>query len=114
VLSIANLRNAGGDRPLLIGEFGMSTARDLQHGVEEALRPKIGDAPGTEAEQARLYAVVLAAAEKDRVAGVLPWCLYDYPIKDPNESHFGLVRGDGSLKPAAQVLRDAYARWPRK
>ncbi len=112
--TIANQRKSGGARPLLIGEFGMSTARDPQHGVEESLRAKIGDAPGTEAEQARLYEVVLAAAEKDRVAGVLPWCLYDYPIKNPDESRFGLVRSDGSLKPAAQVLRASYGRWGRR
>ena len=107
----ANQRKTGGARPLLIGEFGMSTARDPRHGVEDSLRARIGDAPGTEAEQARLYEIVLAAAEKDRVAGVLPWCLYDYPIKNPDESRFGLVRSDGSLKPAAQVLRDAFLRW---
>lgn len=109
--SIAAQRRAGGARPLLIGEFGMSTARDTQHGVEESLRSKIGDAPGTEAEQARLYEIVLAAAEKELIAGVLAWCLHDYPIKNPNESHFGLVRPDGFLKPAALVLRNAYARW---
>ena len=67
--------------------------------------------PGTEAEQARLFEIVLTAAEKERVAGILPWCLHDYPIQNPNESHFGLVRADGTLKPAALVLRDTFARW---
>jgi hypothetical protein len=89
----------------------MSTARDPRHGVEESLRPKINNAPGTEAEQARLYEIVLAAAEKERVAGVLAWCLHDYPIKNPNEARFGLVRPDGSVKPAGLVLRDTYSRW---
>jgi hypothetical protein len=54
---------------------------------------------------------VLVAAAKERVAGVLAWCLHDYPIKNPNESHFGLLRADGSLKPAALVLRDTYSHW---
>ena len=89
--TIAGQRKSGGGRPLLIGEFGMSTARDPQHGADESLWTKMGDAPGTEAEQARLYEIVLAAAEKDRVAGVLSWCLCDYSIENPNESHFGLV-----------------------
>lgn len=111
--SIAGQRRTGGARPLLIGEFGMSTARDPQHGPEESLRGKINDAPGTEADQARLYEIVLAAAEKERVAGVLAWCLHDYPIRNPNESHFGLVRADGSLKPAALVLSKAYSSWKR-
>lgn len=111
--SIASQRQAGGGRPLLIGEFGMSTARDPQHGADESLRSKLQEAPGTEAEQARLYDLILAAAEQDRVAGVLAWCLHDYPIKNPNESHFGLVRGDGTLKPAAVRLRETFARWSR-
>ncbi len=111
--SIAGQRQAGGAQPLLIGEFGMSTARDAQHGVEESLRSKLGDAPGTEAEQARLYEIVLAATEKERMAGVLAWCLHDYPIKNPNESHFGLVRCDGTLKPAALVLSRTYSSWKR-
>jgi hypothetical protein len=109
--SIANQRSGNGPRLLLIGEFGMCTARDPSFGVDAALRGRLGDAAGTEAEQDRLYAIVLEAAEKARVAGVLPWCLHDYPIGNPNESHFGLVRADGSLKPAAARLRETYARW---
>ena len=109
--TIANQRRVGGERPLLIGEFGMSTARDLRFGVEDALRGKMGAAAGTEAEQARLYEIVLAAAEKERIAGVLAWCLYDYPIKNPNESHFGLIRADGERKPASAVLQKAFMKW---
>ena len=109
--TIAHQRQGGGMRPLLIGEFGMSTARDPEHGAEESLRAKLQAPPGTEADQARLYQIILAAAEKDRVAGVLAWCLHDYPIKNPNESHFGLVRGDGTLKPAALRLRDTFTSW---
>ncbi|MEI7731203.1 MAG: cellulase family glycosylhydrolase [Verrucomicrobiota bacterium] len=110
-LPIATHRQKGGARPLLIGEFGMSTARDPQFGAEPSLHSKLSDAPGTEAEQARLYQIVLTAAEKDQVAGVLAWCLHDYPIKNPNESHFGLVRADGTLKPAAGVLKNVYHQW---
>jgi pimeloyl-ACP methyl ester carboxylesterase len=108
---IAGQRKVGGQRPLLIGEFGMNTARDPQHGTAESLRAKLQAHPGTEAEQARIYEIVLGAAEKERVAGVLSWCLHDYPIENPNESYFGLVRADGTLKPAALMLRDTFARW---
>jgi hypothetical protein len=111
LVTFGHQRKVGGARPLFIGEFGMSTARDEQHGVAPELRPKIGAAPGTEAEQARLYDIVLAGAEQGRAAGALAWCLHDYPIKNPNESHFGLVRADGTLKPAALVLRNVYSRW---
>ena len=58
-----------------------------------------------------LYEIVLAGAEQRQAAGVLAWCLHDYPIKNPNESHFGLVRADGTLKPAALVLRNVYSHW---
>ena len=111
--SVAGQRQAGGARPLLIGEFGMSTARDPLHGAAAALRAKLGEPPGTEADQARLYEIVLTAAERDRVAGVLSWCLHDYPIPNPNEAHFGLVRQDGSLKPAAAVLERYYRKWKK-
>ena len=104
-------RQVGGARPLLIGEFGMSTARDEQHGVAPELRAKFGAAPGTEAEQALLYKIVLAGVEQGHAAGALAWCLHDYPIKNPNESHFGLVRADGSLKSAASLLRETFLRW---
>ncbi len=110
---IASQRRVGSPRELLIGEFGMCTARDPQFGADPALSVKLADHPGTEDEQVRIYKTILEAAEKGQVAGVIPWCLFDYPIHNPNESHFGLVRSDGSLKPAAIVLREAFARWSK-
>ena len=113
VQTIGHQRKVGGPRPLLIGEFGLCTARDGVHGAAEKLRGKISAAPGTEAEQARLFEIVVAGAEQARIAGVLSWCLYDYALGNPNEAQFGLVRADGSLKPAADVLRKTFARWQR-
>lgn len=101
----------GGGRPVLIGEFGLCTSREPARGADASLCSKLSEASGTEAEQARLYAIVLEAAERGRVAGAVAWCLHDYPINNPNESHFGLVRSDGTLKPAAAVLREVFARW---
>lgn len=109
--TIGNQRMNQTERPLLIGEFGMCTARDPQHGASPELAPKLSDPPGTEAEQAKVYAVVLEAAQKERIGGALAWCLYDYPIKNPNEAQFGLLRLDGTEKPAAKVMRDAFASW---
>lgn len=111
LVTFGHQRKVGGARPLLIGEFGMSTARDEQHGAAPELRTQMSAATGTEAEQARLYRIVLSGAEQGHAAGALAWCLHDYPIKNPNESHFGLVRADGSLKPAALRLRDIYEKW---
>jgi len=114
LVTFGHQRNVGGARPLLIGEFGMSTARDEQHGAAPELRTKMSAATGTEAEQARLYKIVLAGAEQGRAAGALAWCLHDYPIPNPNESHFGLIRADDSLKPAATVLRETFSRWSKQ
>ncbi len=109
--TINNQRVNQTERPLFIGEFGMSTARDPQHGADPKLAAKLTDAPGTEADQAQVYATVLEGVQRERLAGAMPWCLYDYPINNPNEAHFGLLRADGSEKPAATVLREAYSRW---
>ena len=113
LVTCGHQREIGGTRPLLMGEFGMSTARDDQHGAAPELRGRMSAATGTEAEQARLYEIVLAGAEQGRATGSLAWCLHDYPINNPNESHFGLVRSDGSLKPAARVLRETFSRWSK-
>jgi hypothetical protein len=64
----------------------------------------------TEAQQDAVYQTTLAAAQ-GRVAGVLAWTLRDYdpgPTRrwETREEHYGLVRPDGSLKPAAIHLRD--------
>lgn len=117
--TIATQRRLGGDRPLLIGEFGMSTARDPVHGAGPAWQDRLPEPPGTEADQRRTYRIILDAAERHAVAGVLPWCLHSYPTQEegfltPTESMFGLIRHNGTLKPAADLLRDRYAAWARR
>ena len=112
------LRKYCGNRPILIGEFGMATARDPVHGAGSRWEGRLTTAPGTEEEQLRLYQVTLDAAEQYRLAGVMPWCLLTHPTEEsgwltPEQSMFGLVRLDGSLKPAALLLRKTYARWKR-
>jgi endo-1,4-beta-mannosidase len=111
--TINNQRMKPTERPLIIGEFGMCTARDPQHGTSPELVPKLNDAAGTEADQAQVYSAVLEAVKDERIGGAIAWCLYDYPIKNPNESHFGLIRLDGSEKPAAKALRDAFIAWSK-
>jgi len=116
---IATQRKVGGSRPVLIGEFGMSTARDPLHGAPVEWRDRLPMPPGTEADQHRLYQIVLRAAEEQRIAGVMPWCLHSYRTREkgfltPTESMFGLVRRDGTLKPAAMLLRQTYGEWKRR
>jgi len=63
----------------------------------------------SETTQVRLYQAVLTAA-KARTSGVVAWTLRDYDAGptdrwDTFEDNFGLIRPDGSLKPAAQLLQ---------
>ncbi|HMQ32205.1 MAG TPA: cellulase family glycosylhydrolase [Chloroflexaceae bacterium] len=88
------------DKPILLGEFGWPT------GPECAVRGY------GEADQEQVYRATLEAA-RGRVAGVLAWTLRDYDAGptyrwETREEHYGLVRPDGSLKPAAAHLR----AWP--
>ena len=109
--TINNQRLNQTERPLIIGEFGVCTARDPQYGTSPELAPKLYETTGTEEDQAKTYTVVVEAAKQERIGGAIAWCLYDYPINNPNESQFGLLRLDGTLKPAAKVLRDAFNAW---
>ena len=89
----------GADR-LLLGEFGAETSTF------------------TEDTQADLYRDVLYYAHQQGIVHLGQWTLYDFPAGttqcDPAtpascaERHFGIYRLDGSPKPAAQVLRDAF------
>ena len=114
--TVETLRRYGGERPVRIGEFGMSTARDLQFGAGPGWQERLGPAPGSEAEQTLLYGIILNAAERYGLAGTMSWCLVSFPPQEqgfltPQESMFGMTRLDGTLKPAAILLRETYGKW---
>jgi hypothetical protein len=90
---------------LLLGEFGIETSTF------------------TEATQADLYRDVLYYARQEDIVHLGAWTLHDFPEGtkrcDPakeapcEERYFGIYREDGTSKPAAQVLKDAYhGRFP--
>lgn len=113
-----HMLKVGGNRPLIVGEFGAPTAAEPGFGVGMEWTAGLGDegVAATEAEQLLRYALVLAAAEHCKIAGVLSWCLYDYPPQErgflvPTGSLFGMVRLDGTLKPSAILLRETFRRW---
>lgn len=94
-----------GNKPVVITEIGTSTY-DLALGF-----------PGTESEQAEHLAERIEAL-KD-ASGVLIWTLHDFPDVDPRvigkspwvqrlQSSFGLIRTDGSEKPAASIIRETF------
>ncbi|HUS14475.1 MAG TPA: cellulase family glycosylhydrolase [Chloroflexia bacterium] len=93
-------------KPLLLEEMGWPT------GPPELSRP---EATYDEATQQFLYRTMLDEAASGPLAGVIQWTLQDNPLGTPThyikptyESWFGLVRLDGSFKPAATDFRDRY------
>ena len=92
---LAQLRAQTG-KPIIIEEFGWPTGPGCMENYSETT-------------QVRLYRAVLDAA-KDRTSGVVAWTLRDYDAGptdrwDTFEDNFGLIRPDGSLKPAALLLQ---------
>jgi len=84
-------------KPIIIEEFGWPTGPGCMENYSETT-------------QVRLYQAVLDAA-KDRTSGVVAWTLRDYDAGptdrwDTFEDNFGLIRPDGSLKPAAQLIQE--------
>jgi hypothetical protein len=84
---------------LLIGEFGLSTYEY------------------SDASQADLYNDVLYYASQKGITQMGAWTLNDFPpgtlqcggyIPRPQEWYFGLYRADGTEKPAAAMLREAF------
>ncbi len=99
----AALRAVAPNRPILLGEFGLPTWNSIwPHGH-------------TEAEQARYYADLLTALRTTDSVGAMAWTLYDFahvpaqvagrwPWQTGPQRHMGLIRLDGSAKPAAALL----------
>ncbi|MDQ6693116.1 MAG: cellulase family glycosylhydrolase [Chloroflexota bacterium] len=70
----------------------------------------------SESRQSVLYSIMVKAARDADMAGLLQWQLWDLPPgissgqgKETNEDYFGLLRRDGTWKPAMSLLRDG---WP--
>lgn len=100
-----SLRRSIPDKPLLLEEFGRSTFNPLGF---------LG--PFSEADQAGYVRDVLGALEGTDCSGYLAWTLHDFsipppislwpePLKPMVERHFGVLRLDGSPKPALADLK---------
>jgi endo-1,4-beta-mannosidase len=93
-------------KPVLLEEMGWPTGPEILNRW-----PNVYDDP----TQQFLYRTMLGDAQAGDLAGVVQWTLYDNPRgntertrKPTVESFFGLVRLDGSWKPAAADFRDRY------
>jgi hypothetical protein len=96
-------------KPVVLEEMGWPT------GPAQLSSPR---ATYDEATQLFLYRTMLADARAAGLAGVIQWTLWDNPPGDPKttkpsvEPWFGLVRLDGTFKPAAAEFRGAYPAQP--
>jgi hypothetical protein len=97
-------------RPLLIGEAGYSTfpGNDAIPGVPQTV-------PAQEAYQEYLLRTVELAAIEAGLPPAAPWLLNDLRSCDdckPVDDLYGLLRADGSAKPAAATISDVFAGAP--
>lgn len=88
-------------KPVLLEEFGFHSQLD-----------KLPD-PHSENDQARYYAAVLGVVKAQK-SGFMVWNLHDFPkgampANREVERYLGVLRDDGTLKPAARVLQGAAA-----
>lgn len=113
---------SGRGRAPLMQEFGMCTAPAGASGktiTDDFLGLPIRQYLASEEEGAAYYDAVLKGLVKIGAAGAYAWCYADYdsrlfgrpPLTTAiRERTFGLVRADGSEKPAAAVFQDLRKR----
>jgi endo-1,4-beta-mannosidase len=109
-------------RPTLMQEFGLCTAAPGEAGhtiTDDFLGKPRTQYLASEDEAAAYYTAVLERLVNTGAAGAYAWCyadydarLFDRPPFDTavRERTFGLVRADGSEKPAAAVFRQFRKR----
>jgi hypothetical protein len=104
-------RSIVGIVPLRIGETGYAT-----HPIAEEA-PSGTDIRWREAEQDKFYRTLAVAARENELPPVAPWILSDFrpgaiPLTrsapDPAQSAFGLLRVDGTPKPAMASIRSMF------
>ena len=108
---------AGTRKPTLMQEFGLCTAPAGSPGVtitDDFLGRPLSQYLASEEEAATYYSEVLERLFRTGASGAYAWCYGDYdsrlfdrsPISTAvRERTFGIVRADGSEKPAAGVFR---------
>ena len=113
---------AGTGRPVLMQEFGLCTAAKGAQGhtiTDDFLGSPLSQYLASEEEGAIYYSEVLNRLAATGASGAYSWCYGDYdarlfdrsPISTAiRERTFGLVRPDGSEKPAADVFRQFRKR----
>lgn len=110
--TLAQAKRLAGATPLFVGETGFAT--DPSYRWAPAGQ---SDATSLEAYQRFYLQMVEAATSALSLPPAAPWILYDFKpgamnpgsTMPPYEYHFGLVRTDGTLKPAGRFIRQYFA-----
>ena len=91
-------------KPIVLEETGWPTG------------PACTDPVYVQSQQNLLYTLMIEGAVKHDIAGMLNWQLWDLQPgismgsgRESNEDYYGLLRRDGTWKPAMQLFRDG---WP--
>lgn len=73
----------------------------------------------SESQQVLLYDLMVKAAQKGEISGLMQWMLWDLAPgvsagsgRETHEDYFGLLKRDGTWKPATQIFRDAWGAEP--
>ena len=108
----------GKKRPVLLQEFGVCTVpqkKGTAHDTAKDPGVKKDVLLAREGDAAKYYGEVLKRSYEAGASGAWAWCYSDYDRslygKPPFDSvkferHFGLLRADGSLKPAAAAMKE--------
>lgn len=113
---LSALTQSLGGLPVMFQEFGLSTTRPGERGME--LDVKVGEHLwrrylASEEEGASYYSAVLKGLYEVGSLGALAWCYSDYddslwgrpPLdRAVHERAFGITRNDGSVKPMGRVI----------
>lgn len=104
-------------KPVVVAENGFSSVTTVDPNITRAQHQ--GKLTGTEAQQASYFAALFPRLQQMNAPGgpfhnqlraYDIWSIVDNPYATDEASiYYGLVRQDGSLKPAAPVVRDAIA-----
>jgi len=106
---LRSIAKAIDNRPLVIGEFGYAS-------VPDDARKDASEARQLEISRGVIEGAEAAVASGVNLAGVYNWCAFHFAPDwmGKGEQAFGVIRLDGTLKPAGELLRDTYQRWRRE
>ena len=98
-------------RPFMIGEFGDTS---LEGACDGPPRPDTGEDWQLEVYQAAIPAGIGTIEAGIPLLGMFAWTAFDYPTMmgqlPAGQGEYGLIRPDGSLKPAAEYLAAEYGK----